>query len=69
MDIIDHTLRGLSVAARTFDGGTILTKDNRDQLVDEMHTYLNLRKAARFHGASPYEIELACRNPSSKQPI
>lgn len=61
MQTTEDILRDLAQASLTFKGGTILVAENRDRLVKEMHTYMDLRGLARYSGASPYEIELAVK--------
>ena len=63
MQTTKDILRELAEASLTFKGGTVLVAENRDRLVAEMHTYMDLRGLARYSGASPYEIELAAKGP------
>lgn len=63
MQTTEDILRELAEASLTFKGGTVLIAENRDRLVEEMHTYMYLRTLARHSGASPYEIEQAAKGP------
>lgn len=59
MPTTTELLEELARAAKTFNGGTMLLAENRNDLVSEMHEYLYTMRRAKHAGATPYEIQQA----------